>query len=175
MATLADAHFLDSDITETASGSDSWSVGTQERTTAFPTDRAHLNTETVQILDDGVVVATQVVTGGVVVGIAGTYHIGLGYTSTLKPSKLDIQGFGLALTKKITLAIISFFETLKGKYGITTSNMYDVPFDTTLFTGIKELSVRGQYEREGDIIIQQTDPTPMTVRGIILDAGVYDK
>ena len=120
MATLSAAHFIDSDITEgTSAANAAWTSGTgstaQARATTFPADRTHLNTETVQILDDGVVVATQVVAGGVVTGISGTYHIGLGYTSTLKPSKLDIGGFGLALTKKITLAVISFFNTVGGK------------------------------------------------------------
>ena len=117
----------------------------------------------------------QVVASGVVVGIAGTYHIGLAFTSELKPTKLDIEGMGLVLTKKITKAIISFYNTLEGKYGLTTSTLYPIPFSTTLFTGIKELPFKGQYEREGDIIIQQTQPLPMLTRGLVLDVGVHLK
>jgi hypothetical protein len=179
VATLTAAHFVDSDITEGTSGSDSWtstSPQAQARTTAFPQNRKHLAGETVQILDDGVVVATQTVSaGGTVTGITGTYHIGLAYTSELKPTKLDIEGMGLALTKKVTKAIISFYNTLEGKYGLTTSSLYDIPFDTTLFTGIKEVAFRGQYEREGDIIIQQTQPLPMVTRGLILQLGAHNK
>ena len=177
MATLANAHFVDCDITETASGSDDWSSGTgataQERTTAHPTDRSHLNGQTVDILDDGVVVADQVVAGGVVSGIAGVYHIGLGYTSTVKPSKLDIEGMGIILIKKITKAIVSFYNTLKGKVGIESSAMQTVDFGTTLFSGVKEVPMADGYDRDGDIIIQQDEPLPMICRGIVLDTGVH--
>ena len=178
MTTLANAHFVDSDITETASGSPTFTTttySTQNRTVAHPQDRAHLNGQTVDILDDGVVVADQVVTGGVVSGIAGTYHIGLNYKSTLIPSKLDVQGMGLILTKKITKAIVSFFETLKGKVGTSTSNLEAVAFGTTLFDGTKEVPLKSGYEREGDIIVIQDEPLPMLCRGLVLDLGVTNK
>ena len=177
MATLANAHFVDCDITETASGVTDWSSGTgataQERTTAFPTDRAHLNAEIVQILDDGVVAADQTVAGGVVTGIAGTYHIGLAYTSTVKPSKLDIEGMGIILTKKITKAIVSFYNTLKGKVGVLSTAMATVAFGTTLYSGVKEVPMADGYDRDADIIIQQDEPLPMICRGIVLDTGVH--
>ncbi len=254
MATLTAAHFVDSDITEgTSAANADWTSGTgataQARATTFPQDRSHLNGETVQILDDGVVAeyyllsfdgadennpievndtlasgtktgtcvsityttsATgtmvyilddiqfadddeitgggntidvngtpettgQVVASGVVTGISGTYHIGLAYTSTVKPSKLDIEGMGLILTKKITKAIVSFYNTLKGKAGTSTSTLETVSFDATLFTGIKEVPIPGGYEREGDIVILQDEPLPMICRGLILDLGVHNK
>jgi len=178
MATLSAAHFVDSDISGgTSAAVSAWtstSPNTQARAVAYPQDRTHLNTETVQILEDGVVSDTQVVSGGVVTTTGTVNHIGLGFTSTLKPSKLDIEGMGMTITKKITMAIISFYNTLGGKYGLTTSSMYDIPFSTTLFTGIKEMPFRGQYEREGDIIIQQTQPLPMLTRGLYLNLGAYD-
>lgn len=177
MATLANSHFVDSDITGLTSGTDSWSStvpSTQERTTAHPTDWSHLEGETVQVLDDGVPVTGRTISSGALSGdaLAGTLHIGLSYISQLKPSKLDIEGLGWVLTKKITEAIISFYNTLEGQYGL--NSMYDIAFDTTLFTGIKELPFRGQYELEGDITVKQTKPLPMTVRGIILNAGVHE-
>jgi len=174
--TLSAAHFVDSDITETASGSDSWTSTGQARTTAYPANRLHLEGETVQILDDGILASTQVITAGVLPSaIAGTYHIGLAYTSTLKPSKLDIEGFGLALTKKITKAIISFYNTVMGKYGVAATSLYTIPFSTTLFSGIKEVPLNSGYEREGDIVVVQDQPFPMVCRGLFLDAGVYEK
>lgn len=149
---------------------------TQDRTTAHPTNWAHLEGQTVQVLDDGVAVTGQSIASGVLNpgGLSGTLHVGLGYTSTVKPSKLDIQGMGLILTKKITQAIVSFYNTLRGKYGLNTTALYDVSTDTALFSGIKELPFRGQYEREGDIIVQQTEPLPMTCRGLIIDAGIHE-
>ena len=179
MATLAASHFVDSDITETASATNAdWTSGSgataQARATTYPEDRAHLNGQTVDILDDGVVVADQVVTGGVVSGISGTYHIGLNYISTVKPSKLDIEGMGIILTKKITKAIVSFFQTLKGKVGVEDDTFETVSFGTTLFDGIKEVPLNDGYGRSGDIIIVQDAPLPCTVRGIVLDVGAHN-
>jgi hypothetical protein len=149
---------------------------TQDRTTAFLQDWAHLEGQSVAILDNGVVVTGRTISSGAVSGDALTTpsHVGLGYTSTLKPSKLDIEGMGWVLTKKITKAILSFYNSLRGKYGLNTSTMYDVSTDTALFTGIKELPFRGQYEREGDIVVQQTEPLPLVCRGIILNAGIHE-
>ena len=177
---LSAAHFVDSDISGSTSAANAdWTSGTgataQARAVTYPTDRAHLNGQTVDILDDGVVVADQVVAGGAVVGIAGTYHIGLTYVSTVKPMKLDIEGMGLILTKKITKAIVSFYQTLKGKVGVTSTGMETISFGTTLFDGIKEVPLADGYDRDGDIIIQQDEPLPCTVRGIILDLGVHNK
>jgi hypothetical protein len=50
-----------------------------------------------------------------------------------------------------------------------------VSFGTDLFTGIKEVSVYGGYEREGDLLVKQDEPLPMTCRGVIIDLGAHDK
>ncbi|KKK80376.1 hypothetical protein LCGC14_2824090, partial [marine sediment metagenome] len=100
-------------------------------------------------------------------------HIGLQYTSTVKPSKLDIEGMGIILTKKITKAIVSFFNTLKGKVGVDLTDMQTVDFGTTLFSGVKEVPMADGYDRSGDIIIQQDEPLPMTCLGVVLDTGVH--
>ena len=120
-------------------------------------------------------VADQVVAGGVVSGITGTYHIGLNYISTLKPTKLDIEGMGIILTKKITKAIASFYQTLKGKIGVVSGSLETVDFGTTLFDGIKEVPMNDGYDRSADIIVQQDEPLPMTCRGLVLDTGVHLK
>jgi len=172
MATLANAHFVDSDITGT-SGVDSWTSTGQARTTAMPTDYAHLNGQTVKIVKAGVVATDQVVAGGAVTGTPD--HAGLSYTSTVKPSKLDIEGMGIMLVKKITKAIVGFNSTLQGKVGTATGTMQTVGFDTTLYTGIKEVPMNDGYDRDGDIIIQQTEPLPMTTLGVIMDTGVHER
>ena len=138
----------------------------------------HLEGETVAVLGDGIDLGTFTVSGGSITldNAVTTAQVGLAYTSTLKPSKLDIEGMGIALTKKITRAILSFYQTLGGEFGVDTSNMDSVPYeDTNLFTGTVIVPFDGGYEREGDIIIRQTQPMPMTTRGLILPLGVYDK
>lgn len=181
MATLAAAHFVDSDISGSSSGTDyGWTSGTgatvQTRTTAFPANHSHLNGEVVQIVRDGLLKADQTVAAGVVTGSGTTNHIGLAYTSIVIPTKLDIMGMGLVLTKKITKAILNFYNTLMGKAGTTsTGTLQTVSFGVVLFSGIKEVPLNGGYEREGDVIIQQDEPFPMVCRGMILDTGVYEK
>ena len=159
---IADMKFLDSFITDT--GGD----------TTVPV--AHLKGETVQVLGDGLVQATKVVNAGTgnitAATTAAKYQVGLGYTSTLKPMKLDIADIGLATTKRINKAIVNVFETIGGEVGPDTNNLENISTGTaTLFTGSKEISIPGGYSRVGDIIIRQTDPLPLTALSLTLEVG----
>ena len=158
---IADMKYLDSFLTDT--GGDT------------TVEVAHLIGETVQVLGDGLVQATKTVSGGGTITAAATatkYQVGLGYTSTLKPMKLDLADLGLATTKRINRAIVNVFETIGGEVGPDTSNLESIPTGTaTLFTGSKEISIPGGYSREADIIIRQTDPLPMTALSLTLDVG----
>jgi hypothetical protein len=182
--TQADAHYVDCDyLSDTIA---SWTDARgQVRDRWYPSDHTHLEGEEVQVLGDGAYLGTDTVASGAITldDDTTTNHVGLAFTSTLKPSKLDIESLGIAIIKKVVTAIISFYNTLGGKYGDTDTDMYDVIFrdrdDTfgsapAIATGIKELPFDTNYEREGNIIIEQEDPLPMTVRGIILPTGVYD-
>ncbi len=145
---------------------------TQNRTTAMPTDYSHLNGQTVQILEDGEVSADQVVTNGAVTTTGTVNHIGLKFISTIKPTKIDLFRLGLILTKKITKAIINFYQTVMGKVGVD-SNMETISFGSTLFSGLKEVPLADGYDRDGDIIIQQDEPLPMITRGLELELGAH--
>ncbi len=174
MATLANAHFVDSDINGSTSAANAdWTSTGQARATTYPEDYTHLDGETVKIVTAGVVGIDQIVASGAVTGSPD--HVGLGYTSTVKPSKLDIEGMGIILTKKITKAIVSFYQTLKGKVGPSTDALETVSFGTTLFDGIKEVPLNDGYDRDADLIILQDEPLPMTCRGVVLDVGVHNK
>ncbi len=177
MATLANGHFTDSDINGSSSAAvAAWTSTGQARAVAHPEDYAHLNGELVDVVDDGVVGTDQTVANGTLPNMpTGTYHIGLNYVTTIKPMRLDIEGMGLVLTKKVTKGIISFYNTLKCKFGPSTDKLETVSFDTALYSGIKEVPINDGYDRDGDIIIKQDEPLPMTCRGLVLDAGVYDK
>jgi hypothetical protein len=109
-----------------------------------------LEAETVQVLGDGAYLGTEAVSGGSVALDDDTTvnHVGLAFDSTLKPMKIDLERMGIALTKKIVDAIISFYNTLGGRYGNTTSNLYpiilrdrdDVTIPTTNGMGISSSS-----------------------------------
>ncbi len=134
----------------------------------------HLEGETVQVLGDGLVQATRVVSSAAITAesAANKYQVGLGYTATVKPMKLDLNGMGLAITKKINRGVFSVFETIGGEVGTSTSKLHDIPTGTAaLFTGSKEIPLSGGYSREGDILARQTQPLPMTVLSFSLDVG----
>jgi hypothetical protein len=179
VATLANAHFVDSDINGSTSAAvtdwDNSTYSEQKRAIAHPTNWAHIEGQTVDVLDDGVATTGTITSGALVPVLTGTLHIGLNFESTVKPSKLDLEGMGLVITKKITKAIVSFFNTLMGKVGTASGNMETVSFGSTLFTGIKPVPINGGYEREGDIIILQDKPLPMITRGLVLDLGAHNK
>ena len=71
-----------------ANSPDKIKTGEQNRTTAMPEDYTHLNGQTVQILEDGIVSPTQVVENGSVTTTGTTNHIGLQYKSKIKPMKV---------------------------------------------------------------------------------------
>ena len=161
-SSVSDMKFLDSYITDT--GGDTTITGL-----------SHLEGETVQVLGDGLVQATKTVSSSQITAATTTakYQVGLGYTSTLKPMKLDIGGVGLATTKRINKAIVNVFETIGGEVGPSTSDLESIPTGTgALFTGHKEISMPGGYSREGDIIIRQTDPLPLTALSLTLEVGI---
>ena len=161
-SSVSDMKFLDSYITDT--GGDTTITGL-----------SHLEGQTVQVLGDGLVQATKVVSSGSITAAttASKYQVGLGYTSTLKPMKLDIADLGLATTKRINKAIVNVFETIGGEVGTSTSDFEDIPTGTgALATDHYEISMPGGYSREGDIIIRQTQPLPMTALSLTLEVGI---
>ncbi|KKM70345.1 hypothetical protein LCGC14_1441630, partial [marine sediment metagenome] len=141
----------------------------------------HLEGQLVQVLADGAVFDNATVTSAEIVTkldsattTASTVQIGLGYTSILKPMKLDIGGTGLTTTKRINRAVVNLFETIQGEIGPATDTVNTLKTGTsTLFTGSLEVSLKGGYSREGDIIVQQSSPLPSTVLSLNLDVGVY--
>jgi len=50
-----------------------------------------------------------------------------------------------------------------------------VSFGTDLFSGTKETHINDGYDRDADVIIQQDDPMPMVVRGVVFEVGAYNK
>ena len=146
-------------------------TGYQRRTTAMPTDRAHLNGESVQILQDGLQIANQTITGGALpTPLTGAVnHVGLGYTMKINPMKID----GEISVKKIGQIVPEFYETLGGNYGDAEDNLYSMntpnsPLDPAndLYSGYVELQMDSGYGRSGDIWITQDAPLPMTLLGI---------
>ena len=153
----------------------------QGRTVAYPQDYSHLEGETCQVLADGWVHPDVVISGGEAT-LNDTYtttHVGLQYTSKLLPMKPD----GELYTKRIAKIFLQFVDTLGGLFGETEDSLDTVisrdagdPMDDSppLFTGEKELSFPGSYNRQGDIWVEQYQQLPMKLIGIVAQTEMSD-
>ncbi len=155
------------------------------------TGLGHLEGETVQILADGDVMVPQVVSGGQVTLTDGfttlegsKVHVGLGYDSVIQPMKLDADtrlGSYLGTTNRLREIVVSFHKSLGIEWATNFASTLDstidpefvkFPFRDTadpmdssppLFTGDKSINVLSRHDFDGNIIIKQTQPLPMTV------------
>jgi len=111
-----------------------------------------------------------------------TYAIGLKYTSLLQPMKIDLGGLGLSVTKKLSRAVVSLQETVGGEIGPNQQNLDKIVYrkvgeggeEYPYFSGDIEVKLPGGYSRQGDIMIRQAEPRPMTVLALSIDVGAND-
>ncbi len=170
-----DAFFVDSGLTYDSSA------------TSTISGLDHLEGETVSVYADGVVFDDATVSGGVitlklatVTTQASKAQIGLPYTSTLKPMRLSLSGLGLAPTQKIPSLRIDLFKTMHGKIGTTTDNATPIVYRNAGATGTEfpmfsdhtRHAPRGGFSHDGDIVVVQDKPVPMTVLSLTLRLGV---
>ncbi len=146
----------------------------------------HLEGQKVQILIDDAVYPAQIVTNGAVtVSLPSTFsdktiEVGLGYVSTLKtmrPEGGSQAGTSQGRKKRYNEIIVRLLKTVGA-----TINGDQIPFRTsanamgesiTEFTGDKRVTNLG-WDRDGQIVVQQTQPLPMTVLGITGTLMVVD-
>ena len=170
-STQADGFFVDSGLTYNGAATDT------------VTGLDHLEGETVSICGDGVAYPDAVVSSGSVTlvgGAAAKIHVGLSYTSTVEPMRLDASISSRGLIKKINRLIVSFYQSLGVQYGKNSSALYDVNFPRTsvfeaipMYTGDKILSFDGGFTEEDDLIVTTSKPLPCTIRAIVAEMDVY--
>jgi len=148
----------------------------------------HLENKTVQVLTDGAVHPDCVVTDGSITlnYDASVIHIGLPYTSTLKTMRIEAgarEGTAQSKIKRIHQVAVRFYKTLGCKIGPDTDNLetvyYRIPGDSMdspppLFSGDKIIDFRGSYEKEGQIVIVQDQPLPLTIMAIIPRLNTFE-
>lgn len=151
----------------------------------------HLTGETVAILGDGAVYdSATVIAGAAGLAAPGASYatIGLPYLPALVGMPWEpVRAAAVASQGKIKRADtlwVRFFETLGGAFGMRTTDsltgatvedlepvlsrsaadpMNNAP---PLFSGSLKLKPRGGYDEEGQVVITQPDPLPMTVLSI---------
>jgi hypothetical protein len=134
----------------------------------------HLNGETVAIVGDGAVYPEQTVSGGQVTisPAASVVEIGLPYTSTIETMRPEVQsqtGTAQGRLKRWSEVLVRLESTvgvrLNGQqYPFRTSAM-NMDAGVEPFSGDVRVSELG-WDREGHILVEQTQPLPLTVLAI---------
>ena len=173
-------------ITSTGSGS-----FTMHLASITLTGLHHLEGQTITCLVNGATHPDATVSSGAITldRYAVKAHIGLNYTSTLETLKLDtavgtgqetVQG----MPKRIHNIFVRLYKTIGLLVGSSTSNIDRVPFRSSademssavdLFNGDKEIEFRGGFSTNGNIVVQQNQPLPMTILSIYASANIFSK
>lgn len=160
------------------------SGGTARKAVSTVSGLGHLEGETVSCLCDGNVESQRVVTSGAVSFDSkfSRIHVGLPYTSRIKTLRLDLNNGSLNGKKRNVAAINIEAVKTRGVKGGTSSldelfeikqREYEKYADPTeLFTGSKRLTVGTTWGRDGEVILQQDYPLPMTITAILPEVQI---
>jgi hypothetical protein len=140
----------------------------------------HLEGQAVVALGNGYVERNLTVSNGGITlqNKASRVHIGLPYTSEMQTLRIDngnvldtIQG----RNKKISRLSIRFEQSLGGWYGPDLDHMREIKYGLPAqygqtpdwITGDKDLTMSPSWNKDGQIVVQQRDPLPMTLLALI--------
>jgi hypothetical protein len=142
----------------------------------------HLEAESVDMLGNGNVYSAATVSSGAISSISpevSIAHVGLGSVAdvlTLRPEAGADDGTAQGKTKRVVKVTARFRDTLGAKVGPDASNLDEInfrggsdPMDSSppLFTGDKEITFRGGWDKKGQILIRQDQPLPMHLLAIM--------
>jgi hypothetical protein len=158
----------------------------------------HLDGETVAILGDGQVLDPAVVTAGsaALSTPAGLVTAGLLFTSVAVTLPWEPQRAAQASAngkvKRVNHLYLRFFESMGGQFGIRQVDpmtyweevkletiearlaAYPMSQSAPLFTGVRRLPALGGYDREGQLMVVQNLPLPMTILALSANADVEE-
>jgi hypothetical protein len=108
-------------------------------------------------------------------------HLGLPYTSTLKPMKVSVGDQFRTMRgkkQKVHKLTVCFYETRGGKAGPDVDNLKSIPFGTggqpSLFTGDVDFTIDSDWGNEATLAIVQDQPLPMTVLAVVAHLNVEE-
>ena len=162
---LSNAFFVDSGVTY------------EGPFTTTITALSHLEGMPVAYLADGLP-GTGTVSGGTLTlpELAQKVSVGLPFTSqikTLPMTMLNVDAFGTGRTKNITRVWARLFESGAFQAGPDTAHLRSSlkPASRTLLTDFVEVTMPSSWNDEGQIIIQQSDPLPLTIAGMTIEVA----
>lgn len=173
-AALEDAFFVDSGLTYDGAAA----------TTITGLD--HLEGETVAILADGAVLPQQVVSGGSITldEAASKVHVGLPITADIETLPLAteaVSAFGQGRVKNVNKVWLRVYrssgvfagpdsDTLR-QYKQRRTEPYGSPPDLIEEEEI-EIAVDGRWGRSGQVFVRQSDPLPLTITSMTVEAAI---
>ena len=148
---------------------------------------SHLEGKTLSILGDGAVFPQETVSSGSITidYKAGEIHAGLPYTCklvTLRSNAGSQQGTAQGKIKRIHKAMVRLYRTVGCSVGNedrtdviafrTPSDDMDVRID--YFSGDKEVVFPGDYDSDGYVVVEQSNPLPVCVLSATLFMRTYE-
>lgn len=137
----------------------------------------HLEGETVDVIASGSFIGTQVVSGGQIALVDASDHleVGLHYDSRIETMRPAIEGSVIeGLPRSWDKLSVRLLKTIGGQ--LNGEWLQYVPSDLDevgLFTGDRDIVGQG-WDNEGRIVIEQTQPYPMTVLAVYGELSVGD-
>jgi hypothetical protein len=123
------------------------------------------NGKTVTVMQDNQAPVTRTVaSGSITVPTAAAGYVGLPYTSTLTPMKLDMDledGSSQGRKKRIHKIIARLYKSRGGE--VRTNNGEWYALADTLTTGDQKMILAGAFGIDADVTLRQTAPYPMAV------------
>lgn len=145
-----------------------------------------LNGKTVAILANGNVEPQQTVTNGKITlsSASDRFSVGLPYVSDLETLKVNVLGSrdGPTQTKQKLINKVSLIcqdtrglfagadDTHLREYRPPKRTTYDDPLE--MVSGLFEQAIASSYDKQGSILIRQSDPLPVTILSIIPEVTV---
>jgi len=148
----------------------------------------HLNGATVSILADGNVQPPQLVVGGTITlqQAASTVTVGLPYVSQLQTLCMEPEGMAMQVQdyrKKISAVAVRVADTRGLKVGPSFNDLTEIKERSSLdymgtaiplFTGDERVVIDNKYLVEDDVCIEQDNPLPCTILGVIPEVSIGD-
>lgn len=175
--TAAEQFFVDCGATYTAPG---------DTTVSSVVGIDWLEGKEVAVLVDGAVIDPVTITGGILTlpdGVEGhVITFGLPYVSQLQtlPMALEIAGYAQGMPKNVNTVYLRVYRSSGIFAGPTFDELTEVKQRTTeqlgsppdLVTGSFEIVIKGAWEEEGQVCVQQSDPLASTIMSMTLDVAV---
>lgn len=148
----------------------------------------HLEGETVQILADGAAHADKVVSSGSITldRSSSKVHVGYSYNSVIQTLRMEAgadDGISQGKIKRIHGVTVRFLDSVGAEVGPDANNLDRIPFRDSsmamdeavpMFDGDKEIFFPSGYDNDARVLVQQTQPLPMTVLAIMRRSNTFD-